>query len=158
MREYMRRYLADPEKRAVHAARKRASTARRSAMEAGNRSSAVQCAQCGAKFTAGSRRVRYCSDACRKKGRARAKAAYIRRGRAPAARADAARCRACSREFAPSAGPGRPRAYCSDACRAEDRLVYTREHGRRQRLRGRGRGRDGGDISGGAGRSRHANL
>ena len=136
MREYMQRYLADPERRAVHAARKRALTARRSAMEGGSRPRTAQCAQCGSKFAADSSRARYCSNPCRKKGQARAKAAYMRRegGRAAPREDDAARCRACSREFASPAGPGRPRAYCSDGCRAEGRRAYVREYERRRRL------------------------
>ena len=138
MREYMRRYLADPEKRAVHAARLRASAARRSAMDGRSRTGSVQCVQCGAKFAADGSRVRYCSNPCRKEGRARTREAYMRRLRAAAeANAKAARCRACSKEFAPGNRGGRLMFYCSAACRAEWRRGYYREYERRRQRRPR---------------------
>ena len=42
-------------------------------------------------------------------------------------------CRVCTREFAPDRGPGKPRAYCSDGCRAEGRRALSREAMRRYR-------------------------
>ena len=149
MREYMRRYLADPKRRAVHAARLRASSARRTARDARNRTRSVECAQCGGEFSTSNRSIRYCSDPCRKKARALAGAAYKRRRRERdgAAMAATAKCRVCSKEFALGRGGGRRTLCCSHACRAEYRRDYFRE---RYRLR-RGRGSRSGSGRGGRG-------
>ena len=137
MREYMRRYLADPKRRAVHAARLRASSARRTARDARNRTRSIECAQCGGEFSTSNRSIRYCSDPCRKKARAIANAAYKRRrsgrdGSTPAT----ARCRVCSKEFeAGRGGRGGLRIYCSHDCQVEGRRTYFREHKRKLRSR-----------------------
>ena len=136
MREYMRRYLADPERRAVHAARLRASTARRRARDGRDEVPRMRCKECAREFSPASRSVRYCSDPCRKKGLARVRAACRRRREEREGRPATVRCRVCSREFAPVHGDGMPRIYCSLACRAEGRRAYFRE--RVRRLRGSG--------------------
>ena len=135
MREYMRRYLSDPDRRALHAARLRASSARRSAVGAADHVRSVRCALCGTGFSTAVPHARYCSDPCRKEAAARYNIAYKRRRRerGGAARSAAAKCRACSKEFAPRHGSGMPRLYCSLACRDEARRASDREAKRRER-------------------------
>ena len=124
----------------MHAARLRASSARRSAMAGRGRARSVQCAQCGSEFQTRNSLARYCSDPCREKGRARADAAYRqrRRERERAGEATTAKCRVCSREFALGRGGARLTLYCSDECRAGWRRDYYREYRRRRRRGGSG--------------------
>ena len=93
-REYKRRYLADPERRSLHAARMRASYVRRRAATAKDR--IAECRECGKAFRPYSMAVAYCSNPCRKKARARLAAAWERAYR--------------SRGGADAAGPTRRRA------------------------------------------------
>ena len=65
IRDYMRRYLSDPKKRAIMAARANARAAR---LKAEPR---VHCKECGKEFSATRQSARYCSVLCRKKWRAR---------------------------------------------------------------------------------------
>ena len=124
LREYMRQYLADPEKRAVHAARMRASSARRSAAAGRDRPRRVRCAHCGGEFSAPTLAVRYCSDPCRKGGGARAAAAYRQRRLNPDSIETSRRCRVCSAEFELGRGGARRSLYCSQACRAAYKRAY----------------------------------
>ena len=79
----------------------------------------VECKKCGKAFSTHNLAVRYCSDACRKGGRARRPGA---RGRTVEERAGAtAKCRMCGKKF-PS--PSRVVRYCSDACRKEGYARY----------------------------------
>ena len=80
-RRRARRRLADPEKRAVHAARMRALYARNRAATASDRAVRARCGTCGREFSADRRNAKYCSGPCRKKGRARYAAAWWRRSR-----------------------------------------------------------------------------
>ena len=164
MREYMRRYLADPERRAVHAARQRASAAKRSAMYASCRVRAVRCARCGAEFSTELPNAKYCSDPCREWARARYNTAYKRRrrerGGAAPVEAAAAKCRVCSKEFVPRHGDGLPRLYCSLACRSDANRASDRESRRLREMRlaavvaAAAAGKDGGGDGKGKGGSR----
>ena len=110
----------------------RASSARRSAAAGRNAPFSAQCAQCGGEFSTASRSARYCSDACRKKGLARADAACKRRRRlrerdGTDAAPEVRRCRVCSAEFELGRrGGARNALYCSQACRAEHRRACNR--------------------------------
>lgn len=175
--EYNRRYGADPENRAVLAARYSAAPARdRSRLrvdckECGRpferatarsrycsdecrkkgyarsvrdsqrarraRGFAAKCRECGGPFTAHALASSYCSDACRARGSARrrasgAGAAADVEGPAVVRAATAARCRVCGGRFDAGVRPGKPRVYCSDACRAEGDRARQREGNRRR--------------------------
>ena len=81
MRNYMRRYLADPKKSALHSARADAAQARRRAAAARDRARRMRCRMCGGKFSTPRGGVRYCSDPCREKGRRLVREAGERRRR-----------------------------------------------------------------------------
>ena len=128
-REGMRRYLSDPRKRALQAARVGAIQARRRAEAARKRERRVQCGSCGAEFATTIRNALYCSAPCRKK-------AAVLRGRAhrrsPAELPATAKCRVCSAEFEPGHGNGRLRLYCSRACQADGVRAANSEYVRRR--------------------------
>ena len=92
MRDYMRRYLADPKKRALHSARASAAKARSRAAAAKDRARRVRCRVCGGEFSTARWNARYCSDPCREKGyrRVRKASERQRRERKRAAKAPAA--------------------------------------------------------------------
>ena len=108
----------------------------------------LRCRECGGGFQTPRRSVKYCSDACREKGRlrrARAGAQRRRRGsagarerggtadkaagaaRSGAAAPPAPACRVCGKGLATS----RQRAYCSAECRTEGKRARKREYVRR---------------------------
>ena len=97
----------------------------------------VRCKECGRDFSTQSRAVKYCSDACRKRGRARA-SVLSDRARAPRQREgrpskkEAIACRTCGGRFFPAQGyRGHPPSYCPDACRADGKRAKAREYARR---------------------------
>ena len=127
-REAMRRYLADPKKRALHAARVSAAHSRRRAAAARERERRAPCGVCGREFTTVYRNALYCSNPCRK----RASAEQGRRRRVLAGSPATARCRACSAEFEPGHGGGRMKVYCSRECQADGVRAGNREYVRRR--------------------------
>ena len=132
-RECMRRYLADPEKRAIILARTRAAAAARRARERGGhppkaRRSAGRAAPAAAPK----------SDTCRLCGRSFAQYggashAYCKRCTAKADRAIAKAlrvdCKTCGKAFSTT---NRSVRYCSDACRAEGQRRGKRELNRKR--------------------------
>ena len=124
----MRRYLADPRKRALHAARVGVIHARHRAAAAKERERRVQCGVCGAEFSTSHWKSAYCSAACRK----RAGSARDRRRRILAGSPATAKCRSCSAEFEPGHGGGRMKMYCSRACQADGVRAGNREYVRRR--------------------------
>ena len=93
------------------------------------RGKADKCRACGRAFSPPTRSVRYCSDPCRKEGYARHH--HTRWQPRPARDAKTIDCRACGRPFSTDGGPGKPRVYCSEACRVEGMRAYGREYMRR---------------------------
>ena len=88
----------------------------------------AKCRACGRSFPTPSRAVRYCSDPCRKDGYARYHHIQWRPRRA---NERTAKCRVCGKDFATDMGPGKPRVYCSAACRADGTRARNREYMRR---------------------------
>ena len=122
------KYCSDPCRKEGYARSVRDSQRARRA-----RGYAARCRECGGPFTAHNRTVGYCSDECRNRGSARSRSggAPGGAGRPATVRGStAAKCRVCGRRFDPGILPGRPRVYCSEACRVEGRLaanlVYVR--------------------------------
>ena len=70
----------------------------------------MPCRECGRAFRTRSRRVRYCSEPCRKKGYGR----HYNRSPWLAAHDGTVECRECGRTFK---APSRTYHYCSDGCR-----------------------------------------
>ena len=141
----MRRYLADPRKRALHAARVGVIHARHRAAAAKERERRVQCGVCGAEFSTSHWKSAYCSAACRK----RAGSARDRRRRILAGSPATAKCRSCSAEFEPGHGGGRMKMYCSRACQADGVRAGNREYVRRRYADAGGRA--AGVLGGGSG-------
>lgn len=92
----------------------------------------VRCGECGRGVSTTNRSVRYCSDRCRKEAAARRRRrAAGSNPSAPAAQARPAKCRVCGRAFGPGKKTGKPRVYCSDACRVKGKRAKNREYVRR---------------------------
>ena len=124
-REYRRRYLTDPEKRAMAMARNRAAGAARRARKRGGGPPQRQalprvdpnaepstCRLCGRTFAQYGRGIHaYCKRCTAKADREIARTVH-------------AKCRECGKRFAASS---RNTRYCSDECRAEGGRRYGRE-------------------------------
>ena len=127
--EHQRKYMADPEKRAMTAARARAAEAARAAREGGGRRPDERQAP-RANPSAEPSTCRLCGRGFEQYGRGWR--AYCRRCTSKADRAVAARlrakCKECGKAFTTS---NRAVRYCSDGCRAEG----LRRSGRRSKGR-----------------------
>ena len=139
IREYMRRYLADPEKRAMYLARARAGAASRTA-GAGRRPAGSGGRRNGGRAAARppSRPLNMERSTCRLCGRsfvpygsaarAHCKQCAARFDR-EVSRALRAKCKECGKEFS---AKSRNFRYCSDKCRADGHRRGAREYVRRR--------------------------
>ena len=132
-REYQRRSMADPKKRAVILARMRALTPARTAREGGGRPAPSQAkAPPRAGRNAGPSTCGLCGRTFAPYGRARH--AYCKRCTARAdrdlARTLRVRCKACGKRFSTTSRNVR---YCSNECRAEG-ARHNRRESRRRRM------------------------
>ena len=93
---------------------------------------AARCRNCGGAFRAPTSLVRYCSDACRKEGSRLRNTGAARQRQAQKPRVSTVKCGACGKAFKTGMRKGEPRAYCSEACRADAMRAYQREYARRR--------------------------